>query len=478
MKKFLLILLSLCMILSLCACGGSEGGSEDDKAVQNGTSGGNQFMAGFGVANITPNGSVSMAGYGDHDTRFNDGYVAYLEARCVALIDENGDKLLMMTGDISFAYPAIGNQLLQKIEKNLGIPSDHVILSGTHTHNSVATWMTGVPDVVSFNSEYLKGMLAAAEMALEDCKPATVCVGSAITENLNFVRRYIMDDGSLIGDGAYGTGTTIVRHETDADPEMQMLKFVREGGKDILIANFQAHPHLEGKLSALSPDTPGAFRDYMEKTKDIHCMYWNGAAGNINSSSRIEGETRTKNRTEYAKLLGDYAIAVYDSMKEVKTGPIKVTSTTFVGKVNHTEHDKIADAQKVVDYFAETNDTSATAQYAWQFDINTLNHAKRIIANGKLGETSELNLTAFSFGDVSGITAEYEMFDTNGMYIKENTPFEKTFIIGYAYPGTQGYVPSEEGYKNGGYEADNSTFEPGTGELLADAYLELLNQMK
>ena len=32
-----------------------------------------------------------------------------------------------------------------------------------------------------------------------------------------------------------------------------------EGGKDILIANFQGHPQIDGKLAQLSPDAPGFF---------------------------------------------------------------------------------------------------------------------------------------------------------------------------------------------------------------------------
>lgn len=481
MKRIIALILCLGMVLCFAACGGNADAPAAGTTVPAETTAAkpadNVFMAGFGVKNITPKGSVSMSGYGDHDTRYSDGLLSYLEARCVALIDENGDKLLLLTGDISFAYPAVGGQVLQKIEKELKIPSDHVVISGTHTHSSVATWMTGVPAVVEFNIGFVNGMVEAAKEALADCKPAKAYIGSAETESLNFVRRYYMDDGSLIADNTPGTGTTIVSHETEADNELQLLKFVREGGKDILIANFQAHPHLEGKTNSLSAQTPGAFRDYMENTMDIHCMYWNGAAGNINSSSRITSEMRTKDRVEYGKLLGDYAIGIYDSMTEVQTGPIKVTGVDFKGRVNHSEHNKLADAQKVVAYFEACNDSGKTATYAQQFGINSLNHAKRIVSNASLGETSTLRLYAFSFGEVSGIVTEYEMFDTNGMQVKEGSPFEKTFIIGYSYPGQQGYVASELGYKNGGYEVDNSVFAAGTGEELVAAYLEMLNEL-
>ena len=66
------------------------------------------------------------------------------------------------------------------------------------------------------------------------------------------------------------------------------------------------------------------------------------------------------------------------------------------------------------------------------------------------------------------------MFDTNGMYIKENSQFKTTFVCAYTN-GHFGYIASELGYKNGGYEAYISRFEPGTGELVADKLVEMLN---
>ena len=78
---------------------------------------------------------------------------------------------------------------------------------------------------------------------------------------------------------------------------------------------------------------------------------------------------------------------------------------------------------------------------------------------------------------MSGIVTEYEMFDTAGMYIKENSPFEQTFIVGYAYPGTGSYIPTAEGFANGGYERDSCRYVSGTSEEMCDIYLDLLNQM-
>ena len=61
--------------------------------------------------------------------------------------------------------------------------------------------------------------------------------------------------------------------------------------------------------------------------------------------------------------------------------------------------------------------------------------------------------------------------------MKDNSPFTRTFIVGYSYPSYSGYIPTEEAYANGGYEADNSNFAPGTAEAIVDSYLGMLNDM-
>jgi len=351
-------------------------------------------------------------------------------------------------------------------------------LAGTHTHNSVATWVTGNSDTLVFNTKYVEGCLEAAEQALADCKPADVYVGSAQMENLNFVRRYIMDDGSLKGDGADGTGTYIVSHETEVDKEAQLLKFVREDGKDILVVNFQAHPHLEGKLTSLSADTPSAIRESIEKKLDVNCLYWQGAAGNINSASRIDGETKTKNRKEYGEMFADQVAKAVDSMTQVKSGPIKISAMTYTGDANHTMDDLLMPASEVMGKFNAGMSIEDCGKLAKELGLNSFYHARNIVSHAKLPATYSMDISAFSFGDVSGIVVPYEMFDTSGMQIKDATPFEKTFIVGYAYPGYQGYIPTELAWEHGGYEVETSNYGPGNAEKLVDAYLGLLNEMK
>ena len=492
MKKIIALCLVFCLAPGLVACGSSSGAAGTTGAAGEGTTtAGNSgvFMAGFGMENITPKNSVPMASYGDSRDRMSTGIYSYLEARAVAVQDANGGLLIFAVGDLSWCPKVLGGNIRTKMSKELGIDPAYIILSGTHTHSSVDTGLTDIPAVAEFNDQYINGMCKAIREAVADLKPAEVYVDSVMTENMNQVRRYIMDDGSLDGDNAYGTGTKRVAHETEADRELQLMKFVREGGKDILISNFQAHPHLEGKTTNISAQTVGAIRDAVEKELGAHALHWNGAAGNLNTHGSLEGELTRANSVKdlqaYGEKMCDYIKTVYDDMKKVETGPVKVMEFTMDAPANHVYDSYLIEANMVVNYFQSGHTAGQTATYAHQLSaerglekrINSYYHANRILGNSQLGSTVSIPLAAWSFGQVGGFVNSYEMFDITGMYIKENSPFEITFVVGYSYPGGGGYIPAESVFGNGGYEADNCMFAPGAAELIADKNLEMLNEM-
>ena len=156
---------------------------------------------------------------------------------------------------------------------------------------------------------------------------------------------------------------------------------------------------------------------------------------------------------------------------------------THTAKVNHMYDHMVNEAQDVVNYFNSGHTAGQTATYAHQYKdgnglrINSYYHANRILENSKLGATQDMYLLAWSFGEVGGVVLPYELFDTSGMQVKEGSPFTRTFIVGYSWPSYVGYIPTAEGYANGGYEADNSTFAPGTAEEMVAHYLNMLNDM-
>ena len=146
--------------------------------------------------------------------------------------------------------------------------------------------------------------------------------------------------------------------------------------------------------------------------------------------------------------------------------------------IDHSEDHLIAAAQVVNDVWTETNNYSAAMAVSPDPAIGSPYHASSIISRARNAEgTRKIEINAISVGSIGFVTAPYEMFDTNGMFIKDNSPFETTFIMTCANGGNN-YIAAEYAFTGGGtYEVHNRTFPVGTAEDLADAYVEMLNSL-
>ena len=91
-----------------------------------------------------------------------------------------------------------------------------------------------------------------------------------------------------------------------------------------------------------------------------------------------------------------------------------------------------------------------------------------------MGKYLQMEMNTFCIGGIGFTTGTYEMFSDNGIFVKENSPFETTFVI----TGCSSYVPSDIAYTYRGYEADTGYYARGVGEALADQYVEMLKAIK
>ena len=107
--------------------------------------------------------------------------------------------------------------------------------------------------------------------------------------------------------------------------------------------------------------------------------------------------------------------------------------------------------------------------------LNSAYHAGAISSRASMGPNKTFTISAFSFGDVGLSAFPGEQFDTNGKFIKENSPFAMTIIATKAN-GENGYFPSTLTFDYGSYECDTTKYVRGTAERLADSYVEMLTE--
>lgn len=486
MKKLIALLLSLVMLLSLAACADDTKSPENTDntdatgETENSVSLDGVFSVGFGRADITPAYSVPLRGYGNSDQRMSTSFYDLLYTTCTAFTDADGETILMFHNDLTTTDNVVLSGCRPAISEATGVPEDHIMVSATHNHSAPDTSRTDMPEITQYNSDLQQAMKKAAVEAMADRKPAEMYIASTKVEGVGFTRHYVMDDGSICGDNFSGTGTMVVGHANEADRTLQLVKFVREGGKDIVMANFQSHPHVAGGSTKyyITSDIVGVFRDIMEENTDCLFTYFTGASGNINAKSRIaEDMPYGSDYISLGTVLANAAIEIAPTYTQVETGDVAITTTSVTLNADHSEDDKIAGARIIADLWAKTNDATRCTNEAAQYGIKSPYHANAIVSKLSRPETLELNeLNAFTIGDVAFVTVPYEMFHQSGSYIRENSPYKMTFVVTCAN-GANSYIPTLDAYEYYSYECCLCKYEKGTAEKLADIYVDLLNSL-
>ena len=484
MKKLIALTLVLIMVLSLCACTKSEKKPAETAA----------FQAGFGRTSITPNFSVPLSGYGNTTTRMSKGFVDYLYATCVAFQDAKGETVLLFTCDVINISESTYALCSEAISKATKIPVDHIIISGTHTHSGPDQGSAHA-SITQYKEFFKNALVDAAKAAIADLSPVTIKTGATTVEGLNFVRHYIMNDGTVSGDNFGSTASGYKDHEREADKEMQLVRLVRADKKkqDILMLNWQGHAKIastnatpEGRYSRdmMSADYIGSVREYVEKEAGVLVAYYLGASGNLNALSNIQSEQKNvpQDFRVYGQQLGDFVLAALPNMKDVETGSIGTKRVMFQAEVDHTEDHMAPNAQIIADLWVKTNDYSVCANEGKQYGIISPYHATSIVARSKNPLTvKEMQINAVTIGNIGFATVPYEMFCQNGQAVKDGSPYETTFMI-TCCNGSNAYIAAEAAFEyndgTGSYEVHNRTFSRGTAEAIQDELVSMLNGLK
>ena len=437
------------------------------------------LQAGFGRASIMPEGVVHLAG-GDAAKRRSTYAKDTLYVTCVAL-KQTEQPILVYTMDLITADRANMEDAKEAISQATGIPQEFILLNATHTHASVSI-RTNWEGVQEYRKLFLASLVQAAQDALADLTPAEVYYGDTMTERMTFVRHYKLSDGSYAGAnfGSFKNGE-IVGHSSEADGQLQIVKFARDGKKDILMTTFGAHGTFASTADTyISADFPSPTREYIEANSDCLVAHFIAAAGDQVPSSRIKTEERfdRDHYKEYGAALGQYALDALPNLKKLDNAPLKLVTKTATYPANKEKLHLLPYVDEVVAKAKELgNIHKETVALAREKGFSSYFEATAVRGRATAPDTRDLTLRTMTIGNLGFIFAPYEMFGTQGMFIKEHAPCDMTFIITCAESHC-GYMPSRLGVEIGCYESCVTMFTPGTAESLAEEFVTMLQDMQ
>ena len=421
MKKFLSVL--LCVVLCLSVFAGCD--QEKEEAAGTGT-----FQVGYGMADVTPTESIPLDGYAGTDSaeyRRSASTEWPLQVVTIAFTDEKNQTLLFITLDFLNAYMA--DSMRDAISKETGIPKDHIMFHVTHNHSGPSLRVDH-PAIPPYINQLTGGVLNSAKTALEDRKAVTgLYTTFARPEGCNTERHYLLADGKY---QSYAVGNVakdqIIGHYGVADNLLQLVKFTREGGKDVVLVNWQGHPPSTKPTSILTANYPGVLRNYLDTNMNCLSTFMLSGSGNLNNGSQIAADIRHNDYQELGKNLGAAAVEA---------------------AANFTRHDlgEIRIKEKVLQL--DTRDGGA--RKVW--------------------------LYAISMGDFAFVTAPFEIFDDNAVAVRESSPYAMTMYASCCN-GSNGYLPTPASFGwEITYESRITEFPDGTAAIVEDALKGMVAEM-
>lgn len=433
------------------------------------------LQVGFGRETYNPDKPVpqnsSLTGY---------SVLTAIMVTCVAISDGE-QTALIFSNDLRNHSPQFIERYIAEVVEETGVPAENILVSTTHNHSSPDVNFYKTREEVTDWAERIAfpAVRRAAKAAMEDLTPVVkVTSGKDHVETVTYVRRYFCADGIFrMNPGKKHNPTA---HESEADTELRALRFHREEKKDIVLTNFQVHAAtaLGASSGFICADFLHAFRQTAEARTGLLVCYLQGGCGNLNTYSRLHPEACNTDYDKVGRLIAEGMLRAIENAEEVGFDGFAVQKEYYTGVVDHTRDHLVDKGRETLKYIRENDLKSKEAtDYIYSQGFTSRLDIGAVISKSQMEKTRQIPLSTVCFGDVGMTFAPFEQFDVNCQQIRAASPFKTTLTVGYTN-FRHHYLPSAYGFSNGGYEAGQCYYIPGTGEVVALEFLRQLKQAK
>lgn len=423
---------------------------------------------GFAIKDITPEPGLTLSGFAARCNQPSEGVDDPLSVFALAIDDGTISGLLLV-----FDLLGLGPELLEEIQTELDcalpeLPRESRVLCCTHTHSAPATITLlgcGIPERAYWD----RVIAAARDAALDACssrRPAVMRVTSAELTGLNYNRRRIMRDGTVVmsqypNRPVKKVGPLLTR--------MQLIRFDDEEGHGIAgIASWPTHPCTVCSQQ-ITADYPGELRRRLAAKYGLPFLFLTGACGNINPPwQEMTRETMLRNVEAMMELADDVAWP-----------PVVVTEALVINKrtlsLKYSPLPPRDELQAMYDGMVMLAETGSAPAETLASMANILNVApgeeagpmtrymaatlaqwcKNVLDRVDQPETCDVALTVWKLGPLVLCFVSAEVFVEYALQLQSHFPDLDITVVSYASPNV-GYLPTDEALGEGGYEVDSA----------------------
>jgi len=436
---------------------------------------GAELRVGAAAVKITPPAGTPMAGY--YFERGSQDVIDDLYAKA-AVLDDGSTKVALIVCDLISLPRKTVLEARTLIEQQTGIPGGHVMLSATHTHTGPALARDSARDNLdkgssnparSYTLELPKRIAQAVAEANGKLAAVQVSHAKEYEQRLAFNRRFWMKDGT-VGWNPGKLNPNSIRPAGPIDPEVGVVYFETTDKKAVLTyVNFAMHADTTGG-ARISADYPGALArrlaDY--KGPDMMTLFANGACGNLNhvNVNWAGPQTSPAEATRLGTILAGSVLKAYMDLQPVADTTLRVRSETLQLPPAKVSPEEVQEARAIV----EKKDKAKFMEQVRAY--------KALDVEARQGKPLEVEVQVITMGDtLAWVSLPGEIFVELGLSIKAASPFPQTHLAELAN-GSIGYIPNRSAYAEGNYEVVSARCAEGSGELLVQAALKMLEDLK
>ena len=423
------------------------------------------LQIGIARADITPPVGIAMVGFAGRDVARDVHDPLYATA---LVVDDGDTRLVLISLDLLQLMAGTVDAYRARIATITGIPPGRIILACTHNHYGPSVDRDEA-DVVDSYREHLSHVLAGvAARATDHLQPARIGISWGLSD-IGINRRQWRDGVIVLGNNPDGP----------VDRHVGVARIDTEDGQPLAtLVNFACHPVSQGgQMARISADFVGSGRSVLEQLTGAPCLYLQGACGDVNP---IRMEDDYEPARTLGVRLGCEATRLWErTLPDQASGVSTLTRSVDLPGYRYHSQERAAHLtaeleSDIAERTRQGDDGSGPLWWARQ-RLERVQTALDSWSSGTALPPIAAQITATRIGPLALVTAPGEIFAENGLLVKEDSPFEHTFFLGYTN-GSVGYVPTRSAYPDGGYEVTHACrVDPEAGELISATCGHLLS---
>jgi hypothetical protein len=360
------------------------------------------------------------------------------------------------------------------IARTAPISAMHILVNASHTHSGgPALRRHEVMSDLAYASDMAKEIASAVGDAWNTRRGAEIGVGTGREDSIAFNRRFRMKDGrEITHPGKPGTAYhhEIVAPAGPTDPAVGVLAArVPDGEICGIVVNFSCHSTVVGG-NQFSPDYPGYLRQHLKAHygNDVPVVFLLGACGDVTQVNNLAPGS-------------DFGVHHADMMG----GKLAGETVRTIRSMTWTNEASLAATTEMIS-LAYRPDPDVERERP-PFGLGSGEQVEEVYAQARqqLKEQREKSPTittevqAFRIGALGIVTNGAEFFASEGLRIKEASPFAPTWVTSLTNDWI-GYVPTAHAFYAGGYESRTgraSFLAADSSQRIVEASLRVLARL-